>query len=174
LIEREAAWGGSPESVQYRPAKGVFIGLLAFCALILVLTGFFFWYIPSVGLTNIHPALPAVFGIGLAAIILIFVAGAVGLSLAIIKGKDIFLSYKFRGILIKFFLPLMVMIGGLLNTEDKDRAVFHRDKQPACQGDGETVQAGEDSYTHAALHSVYGLQDKGDTECKKLCRVRQV
>src|SRR3972149_3432387 len=60
------------------------------------------------------------------------------------------------------------------NTEDKDRAVFHRDKQPACQGDGETVQAGEDSYTHAALHSVYGLQDKGDTECKKLCWVRQV
>ena len=114
LIEREAAWGGSPESVQYRPAKGVFIGLLAFCALILVLTGFFFWYIPSVGLTNIHPALPVVFGIGLAAIILIFVAGAVGLSLAIIKGKDIFLSYKFRGILIKFFLPLMVMVGGLL------------------------------------------------------------
>ncbi len=118
MIEREAQWNGSYESVPYRPAKGVFIGLLGFCAFIILFAGFFFWYIQSVGLVNIHPALPIILGIGLVAIILILVAGAAGISLAIItgseKGRDIFHSYKFRGILIKFFLPLMIMIGGIL------------------------------------------------------------
>ncbi|MBI5874967.1 MAG: DUF116 domain-containing protein [Deltaproteobacteria bacterium] len=99
-------------------AKGVFIGLLGLCAFIILFAGFFFWYIPSVGLVNIHPALPIILGAALAIIILILVGGAVGISLAIItgseKGRDIFHSYKFRGILIKFFLPLMIMAGSLL------------------------------------------------------------
>lgn len=106
-------WSGSSESIPYRPAKGVFIGLLLLCAFIILFVGFFFWYIPSVGLVNIHPLLPLIFGIGLAILLLILTAGTVGLSLAIIKGKDVFHSYKFRGILIKFFLPLMTMMSGL-------------------------------------------------------------
>lgn len=114
LIEQEAQWSGSSGSVPYKPAKGIFIGLLGFCAFIVLFAGFLFWYIQSVGLINIHPALPVILGIALAAIILIFVTGAVGISLAIIKGKDIFHSYKFRGVLIKIFLPLMIMAGGLL------------------------------------------------------------
>jgi len=114
LIEREAEWTGSSESIPYQPTKVVFLGLLSFCAFIIIVAGFLFWYIPSVGLVNIHPALPIVFGVVLAILSLILLIGAIGLSLAIIKGKDIFLSYKFRGILIKFFLPLMMMLGGLL------------------------------------------------------------
>ncbi|MBI5328583.1 MAG: DUF116 domain-containing protein [Deltaproteobacteria bacterium] len=107
-------WSGSSASVPYRPAKGVFIGLLCFCAFIILFAGFLFWYIPSVGLVNIHPALPVMLGIGLAAVIIILMGGAVGISLAVINGRDIFFSYKFRGILIKFFLPLMIMAGSLL------------------------------------------------------------
>lgn len=92
----------------------VFIGLLSFCVFIILLAGFFFWYIQSVGLINIHPVLPIILGVGLAAIIIILISGAVGISIAIIKGRDIFHSYKFRGILIKFFLPLLMMAGGFL------------------------------------------------------------
>ena len=114
MIERESEWNSSDESVPYRPAKGIFIGLLSFCTFIILFVGFFFWYIPSIGLVNIHPALPIILGIGIAVIILILIAGAVGISLAIIKGRDIFFSYKFRGILIKLFLPLMIMVGGIL------------------------------------------------------------
>ncbi|HBR17716.1 MAG TPA: hypothetical protein DD725_08940 [Deltaproteobacteria bacterium] len=107
-------WSGSSESIPYRSAKGIFLGLLSFCAFIILIAGFFFWYIPSVGLVNIHPALPIIFGIGLTVISVAILTGAICLSLAIIKGRDIFFSYKFRGILIKFFLPLMMMIGGIL------------------------------------------------------------
>lgn len=103
---------GSAESIPYRPAKGIFVGLLIFCVAIVLFAGFFFWYIPSVGLVHIHPALPFILGVALAAILLLLTISTVGLSLAIIKGKDVFHSYKFRGILIKFFLPLMTMIGG--------------------------------------------------------------
>ncbi|MBI3398855.1 MAG: DUF116 domain-containing protein [Deltaproteobacteria bacterium] len=117
LIEREAEWTGSSESISYQPTKGIFIGLLSFCAFIIIVAGFFFWYIPSVGLVNIHPALPVIFGAALAATSIAILIGAVGLSFAIVKGRDMFLSYKFRGVLIKFFLPLIMMIGGLLRIQ---------------------------------------------------------
>ncbi len=102
------------ESIPYRPAKGVFLGLLSFCALIFLITVFLFWYIPYVGLGNIHPLLPILFGSGLAVMSLIILFSAAGLILSILKGRDVFLSYKFRGMLIKFFLPLMMMMGGFL------------------------------------------------------------
>src|SRR3989338_11558736 len=35
-------WSGSSESIPYRPAKGVFVGLLLFCAFIILFVGFFF------------------------------------------------------------------------------------------------------------------------------------
>ncbi|MBI5892243.1 MAG: DUF116 domain-containing protein [Deltaproteobacteria bacterium] len=114
LIDKEAEWAGSAESIPYRPAKGIFIGLLAFCAFIVLVAGFLFWYIPSVGLGNIHPKLPLIFGIAVLSAIIFLVVGAFALTIAVANGKDIFHSYKFRGILIKFFLPLMIMLGGLL------------------------------------------------------------
>lgn len=114
LIEQEAEWSGSSESIQYKPLKGAFVGLLCFCIFIIFLVSFLFWYIPSVGLVNIHPALPIILGIGLAAVIISLIIVAVGISIAIMKGRDVFHAYKFRGILIKFFLPLMIMAGGFL------------------------------------------------------------
>ncbi len=114
LIEREAEWSGSSESIPYRPAKGIFIGLLAFCAFTMLFAGFFLWYIPSVGLANIHPALPLAFGIAIGVVIIGIIIGVVVLSLVVIKGTDISFAHKLRGVLIKFFLPLIVMLGGLL------------------------------------------------------------
>lgn len=114
FIEKDLEWRDKPDSISYRSSKSIFIGLVTFGTFIIVFLGFFFWYIPSVGLVNIHPALPIILGIGLSAIILILIAGAAGISLVVIKGRDIFFSYKLRGILIKFFLPLIISIGGLL------------------------------------------------------------
>ncbi|MFQ5329807.1 MAG: DUF116 domain-containing protein [Thermodesulfobacteriota bacterium] len=112
-IDREEQWKGNSDSVAYRPGKGIFLGLLAFSALIVLLLLFLSWYIPSVGLGNIHPLLPYVLGGLLAAVIVIVAGGVLVLTIAVIKGRDVFQSYRMRGPLIKFFLPLMIMVGGL-------------------------------------------------------------
>ena len=111
-IEREEQWKGNSESIDYRPGKGIFLGLLAFTALVVLLLLFLSWYIPSVGLGNIHPLLPYALGGLLATVILVVVGGVLVLTVAVIKGRDVFQSYRMRGPLIKFFLPLMILVGG--------------------------------------------------------------
>ena len=112
-IEREEQWKGNDQSVPYKPEKGIFLGLLAFSAFVVLCLLFLSWYVPSVGLGNIHPLLPYALGGLLAAVILVVVGGVLVLTIAVVKGKDVFQSYRMRGPLIKFFLPLMVMVGGL-------------------------------------------------------------
>jgi hypothetical protein len=113
-IERDEGWGGSPDSISYRPAKGIFLGLLAFTSFVVLVVIFLFWYLPSVGLGNIHPSLPYILGGILASIVIVITGGFLLLAVAVFKGRDVFQSYRVRGLLIKFFLPLMVMLGGLI------------------------------------------------------------
>jgi hypothetical protein len=113
-IEREEGWSGSPDSISYRPGKGVFLGLLAFTSFIALVVIFLSWYVPSIGLENIHPSLPYILGGILAFVVVVIIGGFLLLSVAVLKGRDVFQSYRMRGLLIKFFLPLMVMLGGLI------------------------------------------------------------
>ncbi len=107
-------WEGSSESISYKPGKGVFITLMGISALGVILAGFLFWYIPTVGLKNINPTLPYILGV-LVLVLCIFVLGGVFvISLAIIRGRDVFHSSRFRWLLVRLFLPIMVMIGGIL------------------------------------------------------------
>ncbi|MBI5681689.1 MAG: DUF116 domain-containing protein [Deltaproteobacteria bacterium] len=114
LIDREEEFAGQDGSVSYKPPKSIFIALLAATTFILIVVGFLFWYIPAVGLNNIHPSLPLIFGIIVLTLILFISTAAFAVTIAVTNGKDIFRSYRLRGILIKFFLPLMVMLGGIL------------------------------------------------------------
>lgn len=109
------------EPIGYVPGKGQIFGLITICAVGVALVGFLSWYVPTVGLSAIHPALPYLLG----AVILIIVGfvfiGAVVIALSTIsrgKGKR---GYRpspiFRGLLIKFFLPLMVMVGAIFKVK---------------------------------------------------------
>jgi hypothetical protein len=95
----------------YRPRKRLFIGVLcAACTLVLVLA-FLLWWVPSVGLANIHPALPVLFGalLGLTAL---FVIGGLGLLiLTLLTGRDLFFSDRLRGIVIKYLFPGIIALG---------------------------------------------------------------
>jgi len=134
LIDREIEWAGSSESIQYRPAKRVFISLLIFCTVIVFIAGFLFWYIPSVGLSSIHHSLPLIFGITVLSLLVFFTGGAFVLTIAIIKGKYKFHSYRLRGLLIRFFLPLMMVIGGVLKIPriKIDQAFIDINNQLVC------------------------------------------
>ncbi|MBI5970223.1 MAG: DUF116 domain-containing protein [Deltaproteobacteria bacterium] len=114
MNSNEEKWTGSPESVPYNPGRGAFAALMAFSAVGLILAGFLFWVIPTIGLSNIHPMLPYVTGGILAAGSLVLAGGAILITIAAIKGKFLFYSPWFRGLLVKVFLPLMIMAGGIL------------------------------------------------------------
>ncbi len=102
--------------MEIRPKKRTFIGLLVFTCLILFSVLFLFWYVPLVGLKNIHPRLPLVFSVVLAVLVFLMLSGGLLLVFTIFFGREIFLSHKLRGIVAKILFPLMILMGRLVGV----------------------------------------------------------
>lgn len=99
-----------------RPKKRIFIGLLVFTCLILFCLIFLLWYVPIVGLKNIHASLPLFFTILLVVLVLFMLSGGLLLVFTIFRGKDIFFSQKLRGIVAKVLFPFMILMGRLVGV----------------------------------------------------------
>jgi uncharacterized protein len=99
-----------------KPRKRLFIGLMVFTCLILFFLIFLFWYVPLVGLKNIHPSLPFVFTLVLGIIVLLMISGGLLLVFTVLSGKEVFLSQKLRGIVAKVLFPFMILTGKLLGV----------------------------------------------------------
>jgi hypothetical protein len=69
-----------------------------------------------VGLKNIHPSLPLLFSLALAILVFLMFSGGLLLVFTILRGKDIFLSHKLRGIVAKVLFPFMILMGRLLGV----------------------------------------------------------
>jgi hypothetical protein len=102
--------------VEIRPQKRIFIGLLVFTCLILFFIIFLLWYVPMVGMKNIHPSLPLIFSLVLAVLVFLMLSGGLLLVFTILRGKDIFLSHKLRGIVTKVLFPIMILMGRLVGV----------------------------------------------------------
>jgi uncharacterized protein len=101
----------------YQPRKRLFIGLLgAACAVVLLFT-FLLWWVPSVGLENIHPGLPVVFGVILATLALLLVGGLSLLVLTLLTGRDLFFSERLRKIVIRYLFPGIINLGRLVGID---------------------------------------------------------
>jgi hypothetical protein len=99
--------------LENRPKKRIFIGLLVFTCLILFFLIFLLWYVPLVGLKNIHPFLPLIFSLALAVLVFLMISGGLLLIFTILRGKDILFSHKLRGIVAKVLFPFMILMGKL-------------------------------------------------------------
>jgi hypothetical protein len=111
--------------LETRPQKRIFIGLLVFTCVILFFLIFLLWYVPIVGLRNIHPSLPPIFSFTLAALVFLMIFGGLLLVFTILRGRDIFLSHKLRGIVAKVLFPLMILMGKLVGIpKEKVRQSF--------------------------------------------------
>ncbi len=99
-----------------RPKKRVFIGLLVLTCLILFFLIFLLWYVPLVGLKNIHPSLPLIFSLALAVLIFLMLSGGLLLIFTILRGRDILFSHKLRGIVAKVLFPFMILMGKLVGV----------------------------------------------------------
>lgn len=101
---------------ELKPKKRTFIGLLVFTCLILFFLIFLFWYVPLVGLRNIHPSLPFIFSLILGILAFLMFSGGLLLVFTILRGKDIFLSHKLRGVVAKVLFPFMILMGRLVGV----------------------------------------------------------
>ncbi|MGA2466564.1 MAG: DUF116 domain-containing protein [Thermodesulfobacteriota bacterium] len=102
--------------MESRPQKRIFIGLLVFTCLILFFLIFLLWYVPLVGLKNIHPSLPLIFSLALAVLVFLMISGGLLLIFTILWRRDILFSHKLRGIVAKVLFPFMILMGKLVGV----------------------------------------------------------
>ena len=103
-----------------RARKRLFIGLIsgACFAVCLFLTGM--WLVPYVGLHNIHPLASLTLG-GLTLLLIGLVCVAYwGLFLNIVLRKPLPGARRFRGVTVKLFLPLMVLLGKAIGVKKEN------------------------------------------------------
>lgn len=93
--------------------------------LILVALIFLAWWVPNRGLANIHPDLPNIIGIAMAALSGLAILGTGLLVLTTALNRDILLTRFMRLIVIKFLLPMIEMVGQVLGiNKDSIRQSF--------------------------------------------------
>ena len=80
---------GDPD-LSPKPQKRVFIFLLLVTCVVLLGCAFLLWWVPYVGLNNIHPSLPLFLAIVFGGLVLFGLGGALTLVLTIIRGKKSF------------------------------------------------------------------------------------
>jgi hypothetical protein len=97
-----------------KPEKRTFIILLLLTCVLLVGLAVVLWWVPYVGFSNIHPRLPLIMAIAFAFVVLFLIGGALTLVLTIIRGKNLFFNRRIRGVVIRFLLPMLVLVGKIL------------------------------------------------------------
>lgn len=93
--------------------KRLFIGLALGASVLICLLLLLGWVIPFVGFGNIHPALPYVTGFLFLAAMGLILFAAIGLVVHVYRGRPFLGSQHFRGISVRFFLPIMELVGRL-------------------------------------------------------------
>jgi hypothetical protein len=117
--EAEKVEGSQP------PQKRIFIFLLLITCVVMVGLAFLLWWVPYVGMTNIHPSLPLIVGVVFAAMVLFGLGGALTLVFTIIRGKNLFFNRKIRGVVIRILFPLLVVVGRCFGiSKDEARRSF--------------------------------------------------
>lgn len=102
---------------EYQPRKRLFIGLLCVGCAVILAFAFLLWWVPSVGLNNIHPVLPILFGTVLGTVSLVIVVGLSLLVLTLVTGKDLLISQRLRGIVIRYLFPGIIATGRLFGVD---------------------------------------------------------
>ncbi|QGY41967.1 DUF116 domain-containing protein [Pseudodesulfovibrio cashew] len=107
----------SQEPLIRRSRKRLFIGLISGTCFVFCLMLAALWIVPYVGLKSIHPAAAWVLG-ALVVFFICFVSVAYwGLFLNIILRRPLPGSRRYRGLTVKLFLPVMVLLGRAMGID---------------------------------------------------------
>ncbi len=88
--------------------KILFVGLLLVTCTLLFLVAALLWWIPYVGLANIHRALPALLAVFFGTLLSLAVVGILSIVLTLVFKKDLLLSKRLRGAVIKIIFPVLI------------------------------------------------------------------
>lgn len=98
----------------HRPKMRTFIFLLLVTCVVMVGLAILLWWVPYVGLSNIHPSLPLILALAFGGIVLFGLGGALTLFFTIVRGRNLFFNIRIRGVVIRVLFPLLVAVGKCL------------------------------------------------------------
>ena len=103
-----------------KPRKRLFLGLLLVLEIAIAAGLFVLWYIPYRGFESLGSGFPSVMSWLLGAVLVLFTL-AIGLMvLIIVRGREVPGTKKLRGLLIRYFLPVITGIGSLFGIPKDD------------------------------------------------------
>jgi hypothetical protein len=124
--------------------KRLFIGLIAATSLVVCGLLAMLWIVPTIGLSNIHPFAPAVWGTVMALIIGVVLWASLGLVLSIASGRTLPLTKRLRGVTIKLFLPLMIILARIFGiSKERVRNSFIKVNNELVLAEGRNYQPRE-------------------------------
>jgi hypothetical protein len=106
--------------MKIKPRKRLFIGLLLTLEAATVLGLFLLWYIPSRSYESFGKSFSIFMGWVLGAVFLIFTLGIFFLVAIILRGREVPGARRLRGILIRFLLPVITILGRLFDIPKDD------------------------------------------------------
>ncbi len=125
-------------------SKGLFLGLVAVTSLFICIFLISLWVVPYFGFDAIHPWAKwvAAFFIGTLLILVLWVT--IGLLLNATTGKYLPFFRKLRGVSVKLFLPVMIIIGRLFGiSKNKIRSSFIRVNNELVLSEAKTYKPDE-------------------------------
>ena len=106
--------------MKIKPRKRLFIGLLFALEVVIALGLFLLWFIPSLGHENFGRGFSVFMGWVLGVVLILFTLGIFFLVAIIARGREVPGAGRFRGVLIRFFLPVITFLGRLFGIPEDD------------------------------------------------------
>jgi len=106
--------------MKIKPRKRLFIGLLFTLEFVIAIGLFLLWYIPSLGHENFGKSFSVFMGWILGVVLILFTLGIFFLVAIIVRGREVPGARRFRGILIRFFLPVITILGRFFGIPKDD------------------------------------------------------
>ena len=106
--------------MKIKPRKRLFIGLLLGLEVAIALGLFVLWYIPSSGYDLFGRRLSLFWGWAFIGILVLFTLGIVFLVAIILRGREVRGARWLRGILIRYLLPVITVIGKVMGSPKDD------------------------------------------------------
>jgi hypothetical protein len=109
----------STNAYYIKARKRLFIGLVTGTCFLVCFLLTFLWIIPYIGFAAIHPVVPWIASVMVIVIVLLVLGAAFGLVINITFAKTLPLFTRMRGVTVKLFLPLMMLLGRTLGISKK-------------------------------------------------------
>jgi hypothetical protein len=106
--------------MKVKPRKRLFIGLLFTLEVVIAIGLFLLWYIPSLGHENFGKGFSVFMGWVLGVVLILSTLGILFLVAIIVRGREVPGARRFRGILIRFFLPVITFLGRIFGIPEDD------------------------------------------------------